>query len=74
MNQTARQIGGAIGVAVLVVILGTPHSPAAALTHFRHLWWYAAAMVALSGVAATLLRPAPAAQRQPALPVSVKGT
>ena len=74
VNQTARQVGGAIGVAVLVVILGTTHSPAAALTHFRHLWWYAAAMVALSGVAATLLRPAPAAQRRPALSVSVKGT
>ena len=44
VNQTARQVGGAFGVALLVVILGTPHTPVAALDNFRHLWWYAAAM------------------------------
>ncbi len=60
VNQTARQVGGALGVALLVVILGDPHGPAAALDHFRHLWWYAAAMAGLSGAACTLLRPTPA--------------
>jgi MFS family permease len=63
VNQTARQIGGAFGVAVLVVILGTPHSDAAALTAFRHLWLYAASMALASGLLCTLLqrRVAPAA-------------
>jgi MFS family permease len=65
VNQTARQIGGAFGVAVLVVILGTPHSEAAALTTFRHLWLYAASMALASGLLCTLLkrRAAPADAR-----------
>jgi MFS family permease len=58
VNQTARQVGGALGVALLVVILGTPHTATAALDNFRHLWWYAASMALLSGLACTLLRPA----------------
>ena len=55
VNQTARQIGGAFGVALLVVILGTPHSLPDALTHFQHLWWYAAGMAALSGATCALI-------------------
>ncbi len=58
VNQTARQVGGALGVALLVVILGTPRTPLAALVDFRHLWWYAAAMAVLSGSACAFLRPA----------------
>jgi EmrB/QacA subfamily drug resistance transporter len=58
VNQTARQVGGALGVALLVVILGTPHTALAALDSFRHLWWYAASMALLSGLACTLLSPA----------------
>ncbi|HZU78607.1 MAG TPA: DHA2 family efflux MFS transporter permease subunit, partial [Acidimicrobiales bacterium] len=69
VNQTARQIGGAIGVAILVVVLGTPHSLASAMTSARHLWAYCALMAALSGVAAlglgrrtaVTVAPAPAA-------------
>jgi EmrB/QacA subfamily drug resistance transporter len=63
VNQTARQVGGAFGVALLVVILGTPHSAIAALTGFRHLWAFAATMAVLSGLVTTLLtksRPTPA--------------
>jgi EmrB/QacA subfamily drug resistance transporter len=65
VNQTARQVGGSIGVALLVVILGTPDSRAEALTHFHHLWLYGAAMALLSGGIATLLKPsgAPDASR-----------
>ncbi len=37
VNQTARQVGGAFGVALLVVILGNPHSLADALNHFHDL-------------------------------------
>jgi EmrB/QacA subfamily drug resistance transporter len=55
VNQTARQIGGAVGIALLVVILGTPHSPAEALAHFHNLWWYAATTTALSGIACTVI-------------------
>jgi EmrB/QacA subfamily drug resistance transporter len=57
VNQTARQVGGAFGVALLVVILGTPSSTAAALTNFHHLWAYAAFMAIASGLLCTLLRP-----------------
>jgi EmrB/QacA subfamily drug resistance transporter len=60
VNQTARQVGGALGVAVLVAILGVTVSPATALDHFRHLWTYAAAMAVLAGGLAGLLgRPVP---------------
>ena len=57
VNQTARQVGGALGVAILVVILGTPTSAAEALRNFHHLWWYVASMSALAGLVATLLSP-----------------
>jgi EmrB/QacA subfamily drug resistance transporter len=56
VNQTARQVGGAFGGAILVVILGTPHTAAAALTGFRHLWAFAATMAVLSGLIASLLK------------------
>jgi hypothetical protein len=56
VNQTARQIGGAFGIALLVVILGNPTSPDGALLHFRHLWAFSATMAVLSGLVATLLK------------------
>jgi len=56
VNQTARQVGGAFGVAILVVILGNPRSPASALVNFRHLWAFAATMAVLSGLVAALLK------------------
>jgi EmrB/QacA subfamily drug resistance transporter len=48
VNQTARQVGGSIGIAMLVVILGTSVHPP--LEAFVHLWWYATVMVLLSGL------------------------
>ncbi|MHB8378379.1 MAG: DHA2 family efflux MFS transporter permease subunit [Acidimicrobiales bacterium] len=57
VNQTARQVGGALGVAILVVILGAPASARAALRNFHHLWWYVAAMAALAGLVTTLFGP-----------------
>lgn len=60
VNQTSRQVGGAIGVAVLVAILASPGSPAASLDHFRHLWGYAAGMAVLAGLVSTLLGARPA--------------
>lgn len=55
MNQTARQVGGALGVAILVVILGTPTSAGQALQNFHHLWTYVAIMAAGAGVVAAFL-------------------
>jgi NTE family protein len=55
VNQTARQVGGAVGVAILVVILGTPSTAAQALAHFRHLWLYCASMAVLCGLASIAL-------------------
>ena len=64
VNQTARQVGGALGIALLAVLLGAASTGPAALSHFRHLWWFAAAMAVASGLASLLLeRPAP---RRPA--------
>ncbi|NNN11945.1 MAG: DHA2 family efflux MFS transporter permease subunit [Acidimicrobiaceae bacterium] len=56
VNQTARQIGGAFGIALMVVILGSTHSSVAALINFHNLWWYAASMAAMSGLASQLIR------------------
>jgi EmrB/QacA subfamily drug resistance transporter len=79
VNQTARQVGGSLGVAVLVVLLGSPGSPADALVRFHHLWVYGAAMAVASGMVASLLpkRPprlaeiivVPAAGAAPVVPV-----
>jgi MFS family permease len=57
-----RQVGFAVGVAMLVAVLGSPHGPAAELTAFRH-GWYATAAAGLCAAAAGLLlgrRPAAA--------------
>jgi EmrB/QacA subfamily drug resistance transporter len=75
VNQTARQIGGAFGVAILVVILGTPSSRASALTGFQHLWMYAALMALASGGLCALLKgrgaPAKATALESGTPVTV---
>src|SRR5207248_5963081 len=45
-----RQIGLAIGVAVLIALLGTPHSPAGTLHAYRDASWVIAALALLGGV------------------------
>jgi EmrB/QacA subfamily drug resistance transporter len=56
-----RQVGMAIGVAILVAVLGAPDTPVARLEAFRRGWWIIAAIGVLGAVAAVLLRrPAPA--------------
>jgi hypothetical protein len=47
VNQTARQLGAVLGVALLVAILGTPTSAADALGRFRWVWLMAAGGAAL---------------------------
>jgi MFS family permease len=60
-----RQVGMAIGVAVLIAVLGTPDTPVGRLTAFQHGWWVIAATALAGAAAAPLLRrrpaPAPAA-------------
>jgi NTE family protein len=68
VNQTARQVGGSLGIAILVVILGVPATAGTALNHFHHLWLFAAAMSALSGTVAVLL----GAPRRAVTPASVE--
>jgi EmrB/QacA subfamily drug resistance transporter len=55
VNQTARQVGGAIGIAVLVMLLGTSESLAAQVTHFHHLWTYCALTAVVSGLIGALI-------------------
>ncbi|MGZ4250747.1 MAG: MFS transporter, partial [Solirubrobacteraceae bacterium] len=43
-----RQIGLAIGVAVLIAVLGSPHSPAAVLAAYQRAWVVTAG-IALAG-------------------------
>jgi EmrB/QacA subfamily drug resistance transporter len=52
-----RQIGTAIGVSLIVAVLGTPADFAAAHTAFRHAWWALAAVTVLAAVAATGMTP-----------------
>jgi EmrB/QacA subfamily drug resistance transporter len=59
VNQTARQVGGAIGVAILVAIVGEPDGQISALAGFQHMWLYAAGMATLSGLIAVGLKPRP---------------
>ncbi len=60
VNQTARQIGGALGVAVLVVLVGGSGRVATSLANFDHLWWYCAVMAACAlGACAFVTGPPP---------------
>jgi EmrB/QacA subfamily drug resistance transporter len=53
-----RQVGLAIGVAVLVAVLGTPGSPAAARSAFEHGWYVVAGGALLAAAAGLILLPA----------------
>ena len=58
INQTARQLGAVLGVAILIAIIGTPDSPAQALSRF-HTAWLVGVVAALGSAAVSLfhLRP-----------------
>jgi EmrB/QacA subfamily drug resistance transporter len=50
VNQTARQIGGALGIATLVALIGSQRHLTNPLDGFHQLWVFAAATAIVSGV------------------------
>jgi hypothetical protein len=60
IGLTFPVLSAAVGVAILVAIIGVPRDAADALARFHHLWWYGAATAALAGVVCTQLRRTPA--------------
>jgi NTE family protein len=67
VNQTARQIGGALGIAVLVMLLGEPEGTADALARFDRLWLFGAGAAIVSGIIGSMIpRPVPQVAVAPA--------
>ena len=60
-----RQVGVAVGVSILVVVIGTPRSGTAALHAFRDGWLVIAAFGLLTAVTAPLLLPRVGPARTP---------
>lgn len=56
INQTARQIGAVIGVAVLIAVIGTPSDVEQALDRFRAAWIVSIAAVLASAAVSSLHR------------------
>ena len=54
LNSVARQVGAALGVAVIVAIIGTP-SPLQALHAFDNAWRFAAACLFVAGIGCLLV-------------------
>jgi NTE family protein len=54
MNSVARQVGAALGVALVVAIIGTP-SPLGAADAFRHAWTFGSACLFASGIGCLLV-------------------
>jgi predicted acylesterase/phospholipase RssA len=54
MNSVARQIGAALGVAVVVAIIGTP-TPATAYAVFRDAWTFGAVCLFVAGLGCLLV-------------------
>ncbi len=69
-----RQVGMAIGVAILVAVLGAPDTSVGRLDAFRHGWWVIAAISGTGAVAAVLLRRPPAGAPPAAAPVATPAT
>jgi EmrB/QacA subfamily drug resistance transporter len=60
VNQTARQIGGALGIAMLVALIGSQRRLADPLDGFQQLWAFAATTAVVSGVIGSFIpRPTP---------------
>ncbi|HXA27585.1 MAG TPA: DHA2 family efflux MFS transporter permease subunit [Candidatus Angelobacter sp.] len=77
VNQTARQVGGALGIAVLVMLVGTTAGATDSVARFHRLWLFATVTALLSGAVGALI-PRPRAALSPAAelrePVAVAAT
>jgi EmrB/QacA subfamily drug resistance transporter len=69
-----RQVGFAVGVAMLVAVLGSPHGAVAELTAFRHAWYMTAGAGVAAALAAPLLWRRSASVPQPAAAAPVAGS
>jgi EmrB/QacA subfamily drug resistance transporter len=67
LNSVARQVGAAIGVAVVIAIIGTP-SPSGALAAFHHAWAFGAAMLLGAGLGCLAVGRVGAGEDGPATP------
>ena len=54
MNSVARQMGAALGVAIVVAIIGTP-TPATAYAAFQHAWTFGAVCLFITGLGCLLV-------------------
>jgi len=54
LNSVARQVGAALGVALVVAIIGTP-TPLNALAAFQHAWMFAAVCLFVAGIGCLLV-------------------
>jgi NTE family protein len=54
LNSVARQVGAALGVAIVIAIIGTP-SPLEAPAAFDHAWTFAASVLIASGLGCLLV-------------------
>jgi hypothetical protein len=61
-----RQVGFAVGVAMLVAVLGNPDRAGLELASFRHGWYATAAVGCAAAVAAITLRRRPSPEPAPA--------
>jgi hypothetical protein len=55
--QMGRQIGSVLGVAILIVILGSSIASTSNLDHFVHFWWWAGLLALLSAGASLSVTP-----------------
>ncbi len=55
LNSVSRQVGAALGVALVVAILGNPSSPTQAFDAFQHAWTFGAACLFTAGIGCLLV-------------------
>jgi MFS family permease len=55
VNQTSRQVGGSLGIAILVLLTGKSTGLAETLVHFDHVWAFGAITSLAAGLIATLI-------------------